>query len=1189
MSSLIGRIALQPSSPRPGETVRVEVFDNEDKTMQNTGMSVVINGVPGAVQYLQFPSVGQRRLVVRAIAANGDSERQVALLDVQGGPLQFSYQKNKNDIAMIGVSQSPTHPYDALLTLGSFIDTRTLPVLSPSSSMATHISRTLGKKSLATRLVKRSPLAIAMAENAASPARVEARRLSGVTAQRSTPLESGARATPIRPAKISIATVYDLTEIDHETIFGPGAKVKPQFEWDFGDGSSQTTSSPLIRHDFFPAIDHKTGIGQFVVTCRIKHLGITVKRTLTIHSAYAICKRTGTVVPHVSAEIFAHKRYNMVNGTFTVYNVEDTPIVLDRLSVTPLSDDGDAPAIPKPFVTLKSPITIAPQSASMVAVNVPFVTGAPQNGQLHYDVKGFSVLYAGSTGSHPVRCSAVFDIPVPEWGLKPESPFGDLQPPDLTRKPWPWELVEDILGTIVNPAEKVINPGDVALDKKTGTLAVSLGDFRSQNAASQTRAQALQVLSAVYAPLDTLMMEDRSKKTKVKSAQRSKVAAKATVAEILKATIAETIVFLPRIPAGRRDSGGYYLRKKTPPAPGFVGEGQVCDPDNLTEDELALAEQGQLVCQLTDETDDYELPARWMNARKGDIILSPGGEGIIGGLLLNVNPSQFYSHSGMMTKNYEEITHSTGSQGRLMDHMIGVLSDGSDGFEPSVLKYVWPGAVTQTVQASVEGEIFPDPEYDKSYSISSFGPHMIGITHNDQMKMIPPLVIKPDPMQETPAVRAALHAIATDARSAGGRPGVTSKYHYRWYCYTDPTIGKGAPEGPGAGWAAGTRPSVCSSFIWLQAKGRNAHLETDQALVMPTDLEQSDIDQGAMVRPVTPDGLYTYSAEERDHAAHWLYDMIYNQAYEKAGWFGEILTDGADDVANQFLNAFANDDADGKDSTDWETAVVADAVSPDNLLWWDGPDQGGLYGYAEPALYREPRIESYTVSRWKKVLTRGTVRGKVFNANGNPVGGALVQVYDGKTTFTAGDGSFVLTDVPFGSYMLKSSKVIDGVLQSVQVSVTLNVAELIKDLHLQQPADRYRIAQVFIDFWGRDDEFWADDEITDPGPEYFELELGPDKMVNSAHRTYKWGGEVRVEYDITVRLLVNNTIDVAVQGTLYEGTSEDTDDLDGTGGLTFQSPVGNTAGATLTITNTDEGDPDAGVLSISVKNVRNNN
>ncbi|MOA47068.1 hypothetical protein D3C78_1696660 [compost metagenome] len=82
---------------------------------------------------------------------------------------------------------------------------------------------------------------------------------------------------------------------------------------------------------------------------------------------------------------------------------------------------------------------------------------------------------------------------------------------------------------------------------------------------------------------------------------------------------------------------------------------------------------------------------------------------------------------------------------------------------------------------------------------------------------------------------------------------------------------------------------------------------------------------------------------------------------------------------------------------------------------------------------------------------------------------------------------------------------------------------------------------------------------------------------------------MRVEYAITVRLLLNNTIDVQVQGTLFEGTSEDNNDLDGQGGLSFQVGVGNTTGATLTITNTDEDDDDAGILTISVKNVRNNN
>lgn len=1176
MANLIGRITMQPALPRPGETVRVEVFAPDDQPLQNSGTALTINGIPGAVQYLQFATPGQRRLNIRAVAASGESERHTALLDVKGAPAQFLLAKKKNDIAMLGVSQTTTHPYQAILSLGSVLDTRALPVLTPPAAVTAHIGKFLGPESVAAKLGERSPLRRAIAGNATTAPRVEMKRLSKVGAARAAKVgaRGGTSRKPKQPEKVAIASIYDLTTVSRDD-FMPGATQAstPQYEWDFGDGTTQTTSSPLVSHDFFPAIDHNSGIGQFVVACRVKQSGLTIKRTLTVYSAYTLCKRSGTVVPHVTTEVFAHKRYNQIEGVFTVHNVEEQPLVLDRMSVTPLSEDGEALALPATFLNLQTPITVAPHSKSLVSVNVPFVTTTPQKGQLRYDAKGFTVLYAGNCGDLPVRCSAVFEIPVVEQDVKPESPFGrgPGQPP-LTHEPWPWEVVADILG-------KMANPGETILDKITGTMAVGLGAIKTPDAAP-ARIRAFKTLSTVYAAVDSLTMSGRD---------TTNATAPSLAASLLKVKPGLILGALPRLPAGRRAPGGYAFRKHSgPPPPGAVAEGQICDPDNLTEQELALAEQGQLVCQLTDETFDVEMPARWMNARRGDVILSPGGSGIIGGLLMNVNPSQWYSHSGIMTRNYDEITHSTGSQSRLMDHMLGV-ADGSDGFEPSVLKYFWPGAVTQTVQCSIEGEDFPDPEYEKSYSISSFGPHMVGITHNDQMVMIPPLVVKPDPLQETPAVRTALHAIATDARSAGGRPNQKSKFHYRWYCYTDPTIGLGAAAGAEAGWAAGTRPSVCSSFIWMHAKGRNAHLESGQSLVTPTDLEPTDLTQGAMVRPTTPDGLYTYTAAERANAAHWLYDMIYNQAYEKAGWFGNLITDAADDVANQFLNVFANDNADGKDSTDWENVVDADAISPDNILWWDGPAQGGLYGYAEPALYREPRIESYTVSRWKKVLTRGTIRGHVYDADGNPVAGALVQVYDGKTVFTGADGSFILNDVPFGAYQLKASKVVDSVLQSGQVNVNLAGAELVVDLHLQQPPDRYRLAQIFLDFWGRDEETWADDEIADPSPEYYELELGPDKLVNSMHRTYKWGGEVRVEYDITVRLLVNNTIDVAVQGTLYEGTSEDTDDLDGTGGLTFQAAAGNTAGATLTITNTDEDCSDAGVLSISVKNVRNNN
>lgn len=955
MANIIGRIALQPSTVRPGEPVRVEVFNNDDNPLNGTDVQVSINGVPGALQFLQFPTIGQRRLIVRARTASGETYRQVALLDVAGAPVEFPSLENHSDIAMIGVTQLSTQPYTALLTLGSSVDTRSSHLLRIGPQVSPQAGKVFARDSLAARLATRGVLGRAMSTNPQSLIRIETRRLTNTTrAKVMTHPALGVRSTPKAATRRAVGAVYDLTNVDLSGIFGKVVTALPlEFEWDFGDGNTATTRTPVVSHDYFAAIDHAAGVGQFVVTCHVKHAGITVKRTLTIHSVYAICKGTGTVVPHVTADLFAHKRYNMLTGIFTVHNVEDAAIVLDRMSITPTTDDGDAVALPRPFVNLNQPITIAPRSASMVSVNVPFVTDTPQVGQLRFDVKGFSVLYAGKVGSLPVRCSAVFDVPVAEWNKGPQ--FDPRELPPRYRKPWPWELVEEAIAAVINPAEEVFRPGDAVLDAKTGTLAVTLGPLRQTDTKAQTRDKGVRVLSAMYAPIDTIIMDARRMATPVAG-----YLSHASELRPLKMNLAS---FVPKLTTHNFVGGVFAL--DGPPLPGFIAEGQICDPDNLTEEDLAVADEGQLVCQLTDEVKDVMMPARWMNARKGDCILSPGGDGIIGGLMLNVKLAQWYSHSGIMTRNYDEITHSTGSQKRLMDHLIGFTADGSDGFEPSVLKYIWPGAVTQTVQHSIEGENFPDPEYDKTYSISAFGPHSVGVTHNDQMVMIPPLVLKPDPLQETPAVRTALHGIATDVRNNAGRPGVKPKYHYRWYCYTDPTIGLGAPEGPSAGWAAGTRPSVCSSYIWLHAKARNSHLETNQSLVTPTDLEPSDVAQGATVRPTTPDGLYNYSAQERSDAAHWLYDTIYNQAYEKAGWFGILLTDGADDIANQFLNAFANDDADGKDSEAWEDVTDADAVSPDNMLWWDGPSLGGLYGFAEPAIYREPRVESFTVSRWK--------------------------------------------------------------------------------------------------------------------------------------------------------------------------------------------------------------------------------
>ena len=110
--------------------------------------------------------------------------------------------------------------------------------------------------------------------------------------------------------------------------------------------------------------------------------------------------------------------------------------------------------------------------------------------------------------------------------------------------------------------------------------------------------------------------------------------------------------------------------------------GQECDPDNLSDN---LSEG--MVCQLTSESQWRFVPGRVLNAKKGDLVLSHDGQGMIGQMLQHLTPPQFYSHSGIMSKNHIELRHSTGSEEWLADRSPG----SSSGFDPLALKYSGPG------------------------------------------------------------------------------------------------------------------------------------------------------------------------------------------------------------------------------------------------------------------------------------------------------------------------------------------------------------------------------------------------------------------------------------------------------------------------------------------------------------------
>ncbi|MNZ67194.1 hypothetical protein D3C78_854320 [compost metagenome] len=94
MTSFIGHIVMEPSTVHPGEPARVEVYGVDNNPLNDSSIQVSINGIPGSLQYLQFPSVGQRKLTVIVRTSNGEIERQTALLNVEGSPLTIlRYEK----------------------------------------------------------------------------------------------------------------------------------------------------------------------------------------------------------------------------------------------------------------------------------------------------------------------------------------------------------------------------------------------------------------------------------------------------------------------------------------------------------------------------------------------------------------------------------------------------------------------------------------------------------------------------------------------------------------------------------------------------------------------------------------------------------------------------------------------------------------------------------------------------------------------------------------------------------------------------------------------------------------------------------------------------------------------------------------------------------------------------------------
>lgn len=509
-------------------------------------------------------------------------------------------------------------------------------------------------------------------------------------------------------------------------------------------------------------------------------------------------------------------------------------------------------------------------------------------------------------------------------------------------------------------------------------------------------------------------------------------------------------------------------------------EGAECDPDNVP-DEVADDEDSSWACKATTVTDTREVNSKFINAKKGDIILSPSGpSGPIGELLKSVDPPQYYGHCGIMTQNYSQITHCTLSDDRLNDHPNGMHDLPTTGFQPNAVKYGWPGVITQTVQNTIDGEHFTDHDTGKSYNLGGFPGNTIRIQTNEQpnpayindgaWQIVPAMVVKPDVLLELryPQVRKILHRVAKEALEQ------TGKGHYRFYSYTDPTIVYDqAKFGPSdSGWAAGTFPAVCSSFIWYCIKNVQAQLETNNAIVVESDLEETDRQpyNGAEVNDSTRDGLYLYRANERLKAALNLSSAIKSKIQKKIDDIGgsdpfiptvvldlaEWVMDAKDNISNQMVNAFSSDwcDEEAKDSERWKDQFDANAISPDNMLMWDSPLNNGLYGYATPLVVTPKRQETVFIHRWIKTLLRGSLSGKVLY-NGQPMAGASIQIAN-RTTFSDENGDYIVTSVPIGFNTLMATHTTGGTLRSANLPVHINESQNRLNINLGGPTGNYR-------------------------------------------------------------------------------------------------------------------------------------
>ena len=781
----------------------------------------------------------------------------------------------------------------------------------------------------------------------------------------------------VRNPFIPLGAVVRAVDIDPAN---PQLMAGDSYHWRLGT-TEMTTTVPIVSHDFESDVDDVRRWSSVPVELTVRHAEGSVhvaRRTLVLGSLYRVLRDDlSQVRPKVRCDGQALQDDTLsprYRGRFAVTNIEPTGLAFTLRRVEWLSE-ADTTASFAPDEQIQARLSAGESTEMSVTFDRRQAPPGAHGASVH--------LFGQTDDGLPVHTSAVFDL------IRRQRP--KLRLPLLMGTPSILDKVAQAVKALGAPTPEV-GPrpdrwGDVRI---TGVTQESLWALELSQR-TPGAAQPMPVLGGdgPAKPTGSTTVEttvETTAETTVETTSRRRPGAR-TTAPAWVSTVADVL-------------GVENVLDLL--SPGGVTVGAPCDPDNLP-DEIPEF----FGCQFTGEFADVPIKGRVVNARRGDIVLVPGGNGLIGGLLAQVEPAQRYAHCGIMTRNFTEISHATSSDDRLREFSRGVHPLGADkkaptdGFEPDALRFQWPGAITQSAESAYGGSHFTSPEGQK-YRIAAFTLSDKAYL-NGHWQLIPAIVLKPHPQAEyaDPGLRQRLHKVADEARGlsvteADTAAGKQSKVHYRFFCYTDAALAvRPSPQGvqaappASAGWAVGTTPAVCSSYVWLAARRAAEKLEGPGPVTQPLDLEPPDLAAGAAVDDQTLDGMYFYTERERQLAGVWLFnylvDKIFADEQKEGGWFGGILneafSDMADDCANQICNTFASDYAggDAKNSDRWRRPGVGRAVSPDNMMFWDDPqrDGSGLWGYAEPLIYHQARVERMPVTQWRKTGGRGTLRGQV--------------------------------------------------------------------------------------------------------------------------------------------------------------------------------------------------------------------